>query len=96
MAENKKEGDNNRLFTLTTKQGDQRDVFENDLDDKSRPIALDLSRATALHDKMQPDYLKALDTVQLHNLVQAYISDKADQLLQILPTKIKLPGEDKK
>jgi hypothetical protein len=91
--------ENNKLFTLTNGSGDARDVFPNDLDDNTRPLANEVSMAMQLQNARQAKYNEALVEVRTNEIINAFISERASALEKALPPVVKVAtksGEVKK
>ena len=84
-----------KIFTLTTKDGQKRDVYESCLNDKSKVLATDLQNAFALKQKKKEEYDNALLVLQTNALIDAYISKLADEIEVLLPQKIVTKKGDK-
>ena len=88
--------ENNKLFTLTNESGDARDVFPNDLDDKSRPIANDINLALALQKEREEIVKKAFIEVRTNEVINSFISDRVATLEGMLPPVIAVDSKGKK
>jgi hypothetical protein len=67
---------NAKILTLQTPEGTSRDIFENDLDDKSRPIANDINLALALQKEREEIVKKAFIEVRTNEVINSFINDR--------------------
>ncbi|MAV99802.1 MAG: hypothetical protein CML81_08425 [Rhodobiaceae bacterium] len=76
-----------KLFTLTSQSGESRDVFDEDLDDSTRPLATELSAALEIKNARANKHNEAILEVRTNQILDAYISNQANKLEQALPKK---------
>jgi len=82
--------ENQKLFTITQEDGSNREVFENDLDDKSRPVAVDIQNALALQKAREAKLNEAFQEVRVNELTNAFISMQIEKLQGMLPPEVKI------
>lgn len=87
---------NAKILTLQTPEGTSRDIFENDLDDKSRPIANDINLALALQKEREEIVKKAFIEVRTNEVINSFINDRVATLEGMLPPVIAVDSKDKK
>jgi hypothetical protein len=87
---------NAKILTLQTPEGTSRDIFENDLDDKSRPIANDINLALALQKEREEIVKKAFIEVRTNEVINSFINDRVSTLEGMLPPVIAVDSKDKK
>lgn len=87
---------NAKILTLQTPEGQSRDIFENDLDDKSRPIANDINLALALQKEREEIVKKAFIEVRTNEVINSFISDRVSTLEGMLPSVIAVDSKGKK
>ena len=87
---------NAKILTLQTPEGQSRDIFENDLDDKSRPIANDINLALALQKEREEIVKKAFIEVRTNEVINSFINSKVQILEGMLPPVIAVDSKGKK
>ena len=79
-----------KLFTLTGEDGKARDVYPDDLNDKTQPIANELSAALEIKNARSVKYNEALLEIRTNQVIDAYISQQAHKLETALPPKVEV------
>ena len=81
--------ENNKLFTLTGDNG-ERDVFAEDLDENTKPLANDLQLAIALKNARADKAQEAMLEIQTNQIIDAFINIQAANLDSKLPPKVEV------
>jgi len=88
--------ENAKILTLQTPEGQSREIFENDLDDKSRPIANDINLALALQKEREEIVKKAFIEVRTNEVINSFINSRVQELEGMLPPIIAVDSKGKK
>lgn len=85
------------LLTITYEDGkSRRDVWSEDLNEQSRPIANELSSAIAVSQARKTKYEDALAEIRTNEIVNAHISFLAEKLEKVLPPLKKQNSKEQK
>jgi hypothetical protein len=75
------------ILTFTDKDGDQREVFEHDLNDQSTPIVQEISSVLMAQNDLRPAHGEALKVISHWNSLNLNTNLLTEKLEPFLPSK---------